>query len=191
MKALTFPTPSTIPVPSRWQSKSPTPAFEIENDMEKFLSMLSKCETKPVVLSLIEPYASDYVCAQNSKQSFACLPFNFIQTQNTFCLIIMSYWKFVPKTVNSDSPFCLSQARVPNYHELLKVCEECVNTVSDCEAESLEASIRHQSDSSLWFSMRTERITASRFKAVSHTDWLSPSINLIMSICHPELTKLI
>ena len=38
MKALTFPTPSTSSVPSRWQSKSPTPVFEnaTEDDMESF-----------------------------------------------------------------------------------------------------------------------------------------------------------
>ena len=45
--------------------------------MKTFLSMLSKCGSKPVILSLeieIEPYASD----------------------------------FVPKSVNSDLPICLS-----------------------------------------------------------------------------------
>ena len=118
MKALTFPTPSTTPVPSRQQSKSPTPAFEnvIEDDMEKKFSMLSGCGSKPVILSLIEPYTSDYV----------------------------------PKTVNSDMPVCFSTLYKPEYlsfyfHKLLKVCEECVITVSDCEAEVVEASTRLQS----------------------------------------------
>ena len=76
-----------------------------------------------------------------------------------------------------------------NYHELLKVCEECVVTVSDREVQAVEACTKQQSGSSLWFSMRTGRITASRFKAASHTDPSSPSISLIISICHPELSK--
>ena len=52
MKALTFPTPSTTHVQSQRQLKSPTPAFEsaTEDDMEKFLSMLSRCGSKPVIL---------------------------------------------------------------------------------------------------------------------------------------------
>ena len=73
-------------------------------------------KSKPVILSLIEPYASDYV----------------------------------PKTVNSDLPVCLSTLYEPeylsfNFHELLKVCEECVITVSDHEAKVVEASARQQS----------------------------------------------
>ena len=68
----------------------------------------------------------------------------------------------MPKTVNSDLPVCLSTLYKPeylsfNYHELLKVCEECVVTVSDHEAEAVEASTRQQSGSSLWFCMRTGR----------------------------------
>ncbi len=174
MKALTFPTPALIatssqrqsksptPTPSRRQSKSPTPAFEnaIEEDMDNFFSMLNECGSKPVILSLIEPYASN----------------------------------FIPKAVNSDLPLCLSTLYKPeylslNYHDLLKICKECVITVSDHEAEVVEASTRQQSGSTLWFSMRTGRVTASRFKAAAHTSPSSPSISLIMSICHPELNK--
>lgn len=75
--------------------------------------MLSMCGIKPIILSLIEPYTSDYV----------------------------------PKTVNGDLPVCFSTLYKPEYlsfnnHELLKVCEECVVTVSDREAEAVEASTR-------------------------------------------------
>ncbi len=37
--------------------------------------------------------------------------------------------------------------------------------------------------------MRAGRITASRFKAVCHTDPSNPSKSLNMSICHPELYR--
>ena len=37
--------------------------------------------------------------------------------------------------------------------------------------------------------MRTGRITDSKFKVASHTSPSSPSVSLIMSICHPEMNK--
>lgn len=37
--------------------------------------------------------------------------------------------------------------------------------------------------------MRTGSITASRFKAACYTDPACPSHSLIMSICHPELSR--
>ena len=37
--------------------------------------------------------------------------------------------------------------------------------------------------------MRTGRITASRFKSASRTNPASPSISLIMAVCHPEINK--
>ncbi|XP_046854936.1 uncharacterized protein LOC124447974 [Xenia sp. Carnegie-2017] len=48
---------------------------------------------------------------------------------------------------------------------------------------------RQQSESRLWFRMRTGLVTASRFKAASRTCPDSPSKSLILSICHPELGK--
>ncbi len=41
----------------------------------------------------------------------------------------------------------------------------------------------------LWFNMRTGRITASKFQAASHASPSSSSISLSMSICHPEMNK--
>ena len=123
---------------------------------------LSTCKCKPVILhvSLVEPYAS----------------------------------KYVPKTVSEDLPVCLSTLYKPeylslNYHELLKFCAECDIAISESQIKAVEENTREQSNSKVWFSMRTGRITASRFKAASHTDPLSPSISLIMNICYPELNK--
>lgn len=37
--------------------------------------------------------------------------------------------------------------------------------------------------------MRTGRVTASHFKSASHTRPAPPSISLIMSVCHPEISR--
>ena len=47
---------------------------------------------------------------------------------------------------------------------------------------------RNQAKSNIWFKMRTDRVTASKFKAICHTDPAYPSVSLITSIWHPELS---
>ena len=89
---------------------------------------------------------------------------------------------------------CLSELYKPenlllNYGELLKVCETCDISVSQEQAKAVEFNTKSQSKSPLWFSMRTGRITASRFKVASCTNPSSPSISLIMAICHPEISR--
>ena len=121
---------------------------------------MSTCETKPAILSLVEPYASNYI----------------------------------PKSLEENLPLRLSRLYNPenllmNYGELLKVCETCDVGVSQQEAEAVELNTKSQSKSPLWFSMRTGRITGSHFKAASCTSPVSPSISLIMSICHPEISR--
>lgn len=53
----------------------------------------------------------------------------------------------------------------------------------------VEEKTRDQARSRLWFRMRSGRITASRFKCACCTNPASPSLSLIMAICHPETTK--
>ena len=62
-------------------------------------------------------------------------------------------------------------------------------SVSQQQAKAVELNTKSKSKSPLWFNMRTGRITASRFKAASHTSPVPPSISLIMSICHPEISR--
>ena len=155
-------TPSPSPCSTPRSSKSPVPAFEeaTEEETEAFFISLSTCKTKPAILSLVEPYASNYI----------------------------------PKSLDENLPLCLSRLYKPenllmNYGELLKVCETCDVNVSQQQAEAVELNTKSQSKSPLWFNMRTGRIKASRFKAASHTSLASPSISLIMSICHPEISR--
>ena len=76
-----------------------------------------------------------------------------------------------------------------NYADLIKLAAETTITVTPVEVKQVEAKTRTQSQCRLWYRMRAGRITASRFKSASHTNPAMPSISLIMSICHPELTK--
>ena len=154
-------TPSPSPCVTPRSSKSPTPAFEevTEEETKAFFASLGTCKTKPAILSLVEPYSSNYI----------------------------------PKSLDENLPLCLSQLYKPekrfmNYGELLKICETCDINISEQQVEAVELSTKSQSKSPLWVNMRTGRITASRFKAASHTSPASPSISLIMSICHPEIS---
>lgn len=140
----------------------PVPVFEKPSDQEvrELFASLSKCKTKPAILSLVAPYAEG----------------------------------FVPKSLDESLPPCLSQLYDPdtilmNYGELLNHCKTCDIRVTQQQVDAVEASTKSQSKSPLWFNMRSGRVTASRFKAASHTSTASPSISLIMSICHPEMNK--
>ena len=140
-------------------SKSPTPAFEeaTEGQTGIFPASLSTCKTKPAILSLVEPYSSNYIPKSLDENLPICL-----------------------------SGLYKPEDHFMNYGELLKVCESCNISVSQQQAEAVELNTKSQSKSPLWFSMRTGRITASCLKAASHTRPVSPSIGL-MSICHPEI----
>ena len=156
------PTSSRAGTPTSSRSATPVPAFQkpSEQEVEELFASLSKCKTKPAILTLVAPYADNYV----------------------------------PKSLNENLPPCLSQlynvdAILMNYGELLKHCEMYDIEVTQEQADAVEASTKSQSKSPLWFNMRSGRITASRFKAVSCTSTASPSISLIMSICHTEMNK--
>ena len=68
------------------------------------------------------------------------------------------------------------------YHNLLKECESVSINLTEEMAECVEAATRDQSQSKLWYKYRSGRITASRMKAVCHTDPAKPSQSLIKGI---------
>ena len=61
--------------------------------------------------------------------------------------------------------------------------------MTEAQAKTVEEKTRSQYHNRLWYRMRAGRITASKLKAVCHTDQAFPSESLVMSICHPELSK--
>ena len=61
--------------------------------------------------------------------------------------------------------------------------------ISEKQWKMSEMMTRDQSNCRLWFRLRAGRITASRLKSACSTDPASPSLSLIMGICHPELSR--
>ena len=128
-----------------------------DTELEQFFSNLSLCDTKPAILSLVPPHSDRYV----PKVSLA----NFPQ----------------PMTSLRSSDSCQL-----NYPDLLNACEKISIEVTDDMAQAVEKETRAQSKTPLWFKCRAGRVTASRMKAVCHTDITNPAQSLIKSICYPE-----
>ena len=98
---------------------------------------------------------------------------------------------YIPSSMDEGLSMCLSLLYTPenlhlNYNELLEKATQVNISITSEETALVESKTRGQATSRLWFRMRTGRITASRFKS---TDLTSPSLSLIMSICHPETVK--
>ncbi len=121
---------------------------------------LSACSTKPAILALVKDYSSRYI----------------------------------PNSLAPDLPLPLSdlyssEHLSDTFDDLLQLAGQTEVVVSTSQSLAVEEKTRGQAHSRLWFRMRTGRITASRLKAVCATDPAMPSVSLIMSICHPELSK--
>ena len=126
-----------------------------------FLDSLSASQSaKPAVLSVISGYCDEYI----------------------------------PSSLSSDLPPVLTDLYKPSnlalsYYELLQLSCATAVTVSSEQCKAVEMRTRDQSNSRLWFRMRAGRITASKFKSVCHTDPASPSLSLIMNVCHPNTVR--
>ena len=57
--------------------------------------------------------------------------------------------------------------------------------------KAVESTTRDQAGSNLWFKYRAGRITASRMKAVCHSDPTKPAQSLIKLICYPEAFRFV
>ncbi len=93
--------------------------------------------------------------------------------------------QYVPKSLDSNFPVCLSQIFKSeylnlNYSELLAIASDDQFTVTEQQAMEAESKTKQQVNSCLWFQMRAGRITASRFKSACRTNPAQPSISLIM-----------
>ena len=99
--------------------------------------------------------------------------------------------KYISKSSSKDFPQPLTLLKDVKYVEmecqnLLKECESVSINLTEEMAECVEAATRDQSQSKLWYKYRSGRITASRMKAVCHTDPAKPLQSLIKGICYPE-----
>ena len=107
---------------------------------------------------------------------------------------LLKYNLRMVKITNSDLPPLLtdlydSSHLTRSYFDLLALASTTVVSTSDEQCKAVERNTREQSKSNLWFRMRAGRIAASKFKAVCHTDPASPSLSLVISICHPDTVR--
>jgi len=114
---------STAPCSTPRSSKAPTPALEeaTQEETEAFFALLSTCKTKPAILSLVEPYASNYI----PKSLDETLP---------LCL----------------SRLYKPEYLAMNYGELLRVCETCDISISQQQADAVELKTKNLSLSHLY-----------------------------------------
>ena len=130
-----------------------------ESELALLFQNLSAGGTKPGVLSVVPKYSDEYV----------------------------------PKSSTKDFPPPLKALKDTKYmemeyHNLLTECKlvsESIDITAE-SADSIEKATRDQSNSNLWFKYQAGRITASRMKAVCHTNAGKPAQSLIKGICYPE-----
>ena len=129
-------------------------------ELDGFFLSLSQTKSKPAILSLIRGHSSRYI--PNALQSNFPEPLSLL---------------FKSDLLNA------------NYSELLEASAGVHIQVTPDQCLGVEENTRGQSKSSLWFQMRAGRVTASRLKSVCCTDPAQPSLSLIISICHPEMSR--
>ena len=127
------------------------------SELETLFANLSVGGTKPLVLSLIPEHSDEYVPKS---------------TLDTFPVPL--------KSLQQSSHITLS------YPSLLQACKSIEIELTLEMAQSVEKATRSQSNSKLWFTYRAGRVTASRMKAVCHTNLAHPSQSLVKGICYPE-----
>ena len=101
---------------------------------------------------------------------------------------------YIPRSLAPDLPMVLSNlCRRENhntgYHGLLLMAARCEISITADQSQAVELCTRGQTNSRVWFRMRSGRITASKFKSACRTDPANPSTSLIMAICYPELSR--
>ena len=125
-------------------------------ETDEFFSKLHATGTKSVILSITNPYSEEFVP---------------VSMQGAF-----------PKPLTDlYDESCLNL----EYKDLLQKCKDVSISLTTEEANVIEEQTRGQAASKLWYRCRAGRITASRMRAVCHTQLTSPSRSLILAICNP------
>ena len=109
-------------------------------------------------------------------------------------LIVPYSSRYIPKTLDSGLPMCLSELYKPeyaelNYGELIMLAKNYTVSITEEQASPVESKTRLQFNSRLWLRMSTGRVTASCFKEVCRTNLAQLSLSLVMALCHPEIAK--
>jgi hypothetical protein len=156
---------------SKHQSRTPVPVVPSSSNNKKieppshsekqefFSKIAQELEKKPIILSVTQPYSSNFALSSDS------LP-----------KLLDSLYK--PEYLESDYDDLLKLAE-SHLHE--KVTPAMVEHLSQVTCE--------QTKSKEWYKYRAGRITASRFRQVIHTNCHKPSLSLLKSICYPEVDR--
>eukprot|EP00117_Sycon_ciliatum_P037992 scpid40803/ scgid28309/ Inhibitor of growth protein 1 len=143
--------------------------------------------TSPPVISASAPTTSE-LDGFYSKLSEVAMP--------ALLSIVPTYADAYVSKLPSDIPAPLSnlyeESMVSaNYTDLLDRCDAVFSTISVTpdECMAMKRATREQAKSDLWFMCRAGRITASKFKAASHSDAHQPSVSLVKAICYPQSMK--
>ena len=134
--------------------RTPTPTEGEINQLFKSLHIGGgKCE----ILSLVEPYANDFI--PEVDYNTLSMPLTELRDESAFSL---------------------------NFAELLNLCQETEKTinVTEHQANQVEKVTQSQADSKkIWLHFRAGRIAASKMKSTCHTNPAQPSESLVKSIC--------
>ena len=153
---------STSTTPSSAYHCGPSPSVRMTEspsspELKSLYQNLSKCGSKPVILSLVPEHADNFV----PKARLSAFP------EPLQSLSKPEYLKL-------------------GYTELLTLCESTTITVTQEMALADEEATREQSASRLWYTYRSGRVTASKMKQVCHTNPSMAAQSLIKSVCYPE-----
>ena len=129
-------------------------------EQQEFFCQLSQEQNKrPVILSVVEPYNSDFVLSSDH---------------------LLLQYLYRPEYLERDYADLVKVGESQSHlHE----------EISQDMVDHLEKLTRTQAKSREWFKYRAGRITASRFKQVLCTDLHQPSLSLLKSICYPETCR--
>ena len=136
---------NTIPSPS-------------DHEKDSFFREISKeKDMRPVVLSVTEPYNSEFTKTNDHLPQLHPTIYNPANLKKSYTELIKMANDFTPDPITED------------------------------KVERLAKMTVQKSKSKQWFHYRARRITASRFRQVLHTDPHKPSLSLISNICYPDI----
>lgn len=151
------PSPNTMTSPPN-SPVTLVPPSDVE--ISNLLTSLSKCTSKPAILSLSKDYFESFVPRSLS-----------------------------PTLPSPLSGLYKMEYLTHGYAQLLHLADNADVSVTPEQCKAVESSTKDQSKSHLWFNMRTGRVTASNLKSVCVSDEATPPLSLIMSCCYPESAK--
>ena len=132
-----------------------------DQDLSNLFDALSKCSSKPAILSIVPPYSKNYVPK----------------------VLEDNYPKILTELYDLT-------AVDKNYLELTDICKSIELSVTEEQISTVEHATCGQAGVKAWFQLRSGRITASKIYSVCHTKPDVPSQSLIKAICYPESYRL-